>query len=285
MSASDEIRFGTDGWRAVIGDGLHLREPATGRGRDRRACSPPTIPEGGLVGHDTRFEAAAFAAAAARRAGGPRPERDRVGPLLPDAGAVLVRRARRARGRRRHAHREPQPRRVPRLQDPPRGRRRLAGRPSRTAWRHELRDGARPRQTEQWPRSTSWARTWPPSRPSWTASSSARRTCASRSTRSSAPAAGYLADTLRSLGVEVTEIHGEDNPGFGGLHPEPIPPHVDEVRELVRAGGLDAAFVTDGDADRIGASDARRRVREPASHHRTRRASPDRGPRHARPYR
>jgi len=66
---------------------------------------------------------------------------------------------------------------------------------------------------------------------------------------------GYLAGLLRELGVDVTEIHGEDNPGFGGLHPEPIPPHIDAVRELVRERGLDAAFITDGDADRIGAAD------------------------------
>ncbi|MDA3937130.1 MAG: phosphoglucosamine mutase [Actinomycetota bacterium] len=66
---------------------------------------------------------------------------------------------------------------------------------------------------------------------------------------------GYLADALRSMGVVVTEIHGERNPGFGGLHPEPIPPHIAEVSALVRDQGLDAAFVTDGDADRIGAVD------------------------------
>ncbi|MDZ4655861.1 MAG: phosphoglucosamine mutase [Coriobacteriia bacterium] len=65
----------------------------------------------------------------------------------------------------------------------------------------------------------------------------------------------YLAETLRSFGVEVTEIHSELNPGFGGLHPEPIPPHIDEVRALVKREGLDAAFITDGDADRIGAAD------------------------------
>jgi len=65
----------------------------------------------------------------------------------------------------------------------------------------------------------------------------------------------YLASTLRTLGVEVTELHGDGNPGFGGLHPEPIPPHIDEARALVRGGGLDAAFITDGDADRIGAAD------------------------------
>lgn len=66
---------------------------------------------------------------------------------------------------------------------------------------------------------------------------------------------GYLAEVLRRFGLDVTEVHGETNPGFGGLHPEPIPPHIDEAAERVRAGGFDAAFVTDGDADRIGAID------------------------------
>lgn len=66
----------------------------------------------------------------------------------------------------------------------------------------------------------------------------------------------YLAETLRSLGVDVTEVHGERNPGFGGLHPEPIPPWIDSTRDLVRADGYDAGFVTDGDADRIGAVDS-----------------------------
>ncbi|MBN2247112.1 MAG: phosphoglucosamine mutase [Coriobacteriia bacterium] len=65
----------------------------------------------------------------------------------------------------------------------------------------------------------------------------------------------YLAETLRSFGIEVTELHAERNPGFGGLHPEPIPPHIAEAQEYVREHGLDAAFITDGDADRIGAAD------------------------------
>jgi len=65
----------------------------------------------------------------------------------------------------------------------------------------------------------------------------------------------YLAGTLRGLGVEVTELHGERNPGFGGLHPEPIPPHIAAAQEYVREHGFDAAFITDGDADRIGAAD------------------------------
>ena len=65
----------------------------------------------------------------------------------------------------------------------------------------------------------------------------------------------YLAETLRSFGIEVTELHAERNPGFGGLHPEPIPPHIAEAQAYVREHGLDAAFITDGDADRIGAAD------------------------------
>lgn len=66
----------------------------------------------------------------------------------------------------------------------------------------------------------------------------------------------YLAETLRSFGVEVTELHAERNPGFGGLHPEPIPPHIAEAQAYVREHELDAAFITDGDADRIGAADS-----------------------------
>ena len=65
----------------------------------------------------------------------------------------------------------------------------------------------------------------------------------------------YLAQTLRSLGVDVLEIHGERNPGFGGLHPEPIPPWIAAAADAVRSDGHDAGFVTDGDADRIGAID------------------------------
>ena len=67
---------------------------------------------------------------------------------------------------------------------------------------------------------------------------------------------GYLAETLRSMGVEVVEIHSERNPGFGGLHPEPIPPWTDDAEAAVTGGGFDGAFITDGDADRIGALDA-----------------------------
>jgi phosphomannomutase len=67
---------------------------------------------------------------------------------------------------------------------------------------------------------------------------------------------GYTARWLRELGVMVAEIHGELNPGFGGLHPEPIGRNLNKLSELVREGGYDIGLATDGDADRIGAVDA-----------------------------
>ncbi len=66
---------------------------------------------------------------------------------------------------------------------------------------------------------------------------------------------GILADLLREAGVIVHEIHAEHNPGFGGLHPEPIEPWVSAARDEVLTTHSVAALITDGDADRIGALD------------------------------
>ena len=67
----------------------------------------------------------------------------------------------------------------------------------------------------------------------------------------------YLADLLRDMGVEVVEIHNAENPTFAGLHPEPIQPWVDEGLAKVGELGYDALFINDGDADRIAAGDSR----------------------------
>ncbi|TJW10310.1 phosphoglucosamine mutase [Parvibacter caecicola] len=66
----------------------------------------------------------------------------------------------------------------------------------------------------------------------------------------------YLAQLLRSMGVEVVEIHNAADPTFEGLHPEPVPPWVDEGLAKVRELGYDALFINDGDADRIGGGDS-----------------------------
>jgi phosphomannomutase len=67
---------------------------------------------------------------------------------------------------------------------------------------------------------------------------------------------GYLARTLSGLGVQVTEINNANDPSFDGLHPEPIMPWASRGAEKVRELGYDACFITDGDADRIAAIDA-----------------------------
>lgn len=67
----------------------------------------------------------------------------------------------------------------------------------------------------------------------------------------------YLADLLRDMGVEVVEIHNAEDPTFAGLHPEPIQPWVDEGLAKVGELGYDALLINDGDADRIAAGDSR----------------------------
>ncbi len=68
--------------------------------------------------------------------------------------------------------------------------------------------------------------------------------------------AGYLRELLEQAHIPHREIHGRRDPLFGGLQPEPIPPHLEELSATVRAQGFDAGLATDGDADRVGAVDA-----------------------------
>ncbi len=68
-------------------------------------------------------------------------------------------------------------------------------------------------------------------------------------------ARGYFAKFFERHGIHCHEIHGEANPMFGGLHPEPIEPHIEGLRQAVVATHADAGFTTDGDADRVGAMD------------------------------
>ena len=68
-------------------------------------------------------------------------------------------------------------------------------------------------------------------------------------------AAGLLPQLFRRNGVVCDEIRGTRDPRFGGIHPEPIEPHIAALREAVLAGKYDAGFAADGDGDRIGAID------------------------------
>jgi alpha-D-glucose phosphate-specific phosphoglucomutase len=68
-------------------------------------------------------------------------------------------------------------------------------------------------------------------------------------------AAGLLKELFTRNGVVCDEIRGTRDARFGGVHPEPIEPHIDALRQAVLAGGYDAGFAADGDGDRIGAID------------------------------
>ena len=68
-------------------------------------------------------------------------------------------------------------------------------------------------------------------------------------------AAGLLHELFTRNGVVCDEIRGTRDPLFGGVHPEPIEPHIEPLREAVLAGKFDAGFCADGDGDRIGAID------------------------------
>jgi len=68
---------------------------------------------------------------------------------------------------------------------------------------------------------------------------------------------GVVKAFLQGTGCEVTELRGEMNPGFGGVHPEPIEKHLDPLVSAISAGMGTFGICTDGDADRIGAMDGR----------------------------
>ncbi|GAC1702318.1 MAG: phosphoglucomutase/phosphomannomutase family protein [Candidatus Acidiferrum sp.] len=68
-------------------------------------------------------------------------------------------------------------------------------------------------------------------------------------------AAGLLPELFRRNGVACEEIRGTRDPRFGGVHPEPIEPHIEALRRAVLVGKHDAGFAADGDGDRIGAID------------------------------
>jgi len=66
---------------------------------------------------------------------------------------------------------------------------------------------------------------------------------------------GVLAGIFTRAGIPFVEMRSEINPAFPGINPEPILPHIAETQVRVQTEKCDAAFVTDGDADRIGAVD------------------------------
>ena len=68
-------------------------------------------------------------------------------------------------------------------------------------------------------------------------------------------AGGYFPRLIGGGKTKIVEIHGERNPFFGGLNPEPIPPNVDEFLARIPKERADVGLAVDGDADRAGLAD------------------------------
>lgn len=72
--------------------------------------------------------------------------------------------------------------------------------------------------------------------------------------------AGYFPELLSGGATEVAEIHGERNPLFPGIaSPEPIARNLEELCAMVPREGFHAGVANDGDADRVGLVDERGR--------------------------
>lgn len=60
---------------------------------------------------------------------------------------------------------------------------------------------------------------------------------------------------MQKLFPEATLLHCDFNPGFHGTAPEPIERNLGEFQQAIREQGLSVGLATDGDADRIGLFD------------------------------
>ena len=64
-------------------------------------------------------------------------------------------------------------------------------------------------------------------------------------------------NVVKRLLPEATLLHCDDNPGFLGTAPEPIHRNLQEFSDLMKDNALDCGLATDGDADRIGLYDSK----------------------------
>ena len=67
---------------------------------------------------------------------------------------------------------------------------------------------------------------------------------------------GTFSEVLSRTRTHIQNIRSEMNPGFGGIHPEPVTKYLRELIATVKNAHAHIGLATDGDADRIGAVDA-----------------------------
>ncbi|MFN7139124.1 MAG: phosphoglucomutase/phosphomannomutase family protein [Limisphaerales bacterium] len=69
--------------------------------------------------------------------------------------------------------------------------------------------------------------------------------------------AGCFDELLAGTTCKVTTINAEHNPNFGGINPEPIAKNYTKSAPFLKKHPHDICLVTDGDADRVGGMDGR----------------------------
>jgi phosphomannomutase len=62
----------------------------------------------------------------------------------------------------------------------------------------------------------------------------------------------YISEMLKGGKCKVDTIHNIVNPSFGGINPEPIMPNLKELASTAKKGRYSVGLATDGDADRLG---------------------------------
>lgn len=67
--------------------------------------------------------------------------------------------------------------------------------------------------------------------------------------------AGFFAEILKGSNIRVASLRENPDPFFGGVNPEPIESNLRATQEFLRQHPADIALATDGDADRLGATD------------------------------
>jgi alpha-D-glucose phosphate-specific phosphoglucomutase len=70
----------------------------------------------------------------------------------------------------------------------------------------------------------------------------------------------YLGDILKGAKIKLDFMKAEMNPNFGGVAPEPNEKHLQDLMRAVRKGRYDLGIATDGDSDRLGVVDEKGRI-------------------------
>jgi phosphomannomutase len=255
-----DIKFGTDGWRGVIGDDFifanvrRVTEALAGYIRSKGQAAPSLV-----VGYDARFlspESAQVVAGVAAQFGIEAILADRITPTPAVSFAVVAHKA--AGGIMITASHNPCRWNGIKFKAP------YGGSAAPSIVKEIERYLTTPEATQQLP-ATSGDKSIPSTDLVGPYLDDVKRMVSLERIRSSGlefvldpmygAARGLIARLFDEARIPFREIHGEHNPLFPGLNPEPIEPHVEGLRRAVMQSGYAAGLATDGDADRVGAMD------------------------------